>query len=119
MSRILMVSANMTIRSFLTSRFRKLVFLLILCWFAGAGAGFAASARLAPQWLALVPFTGFAVTALLVLFWIRCPRCGSPLGQNVGFLNSRDRFYQKRVNFCAHCGVNFDEPWVTSTAGAT
>jgi hypothetical protein len=109
-----------TIRSFLTSRFRKLMFLGILAWFACAGAGFAASARLVPEWLAFVPFAGFAVVVLLVLLWIRCPRCGSPLGQNAGFLNGKNRFYQKRVNFCPHCGVNFDEPYsVDLTIGSS
>jgi len=67
-----------------------------------------------------IPFTGFAVVVILVLLWIRCPRCGTPLGQNAGFLNSKDRFYQKRVNFCSHCGVNFDDPYsVVLTAGSS
>jgi hypothetical protein len=109
-----------TIRSFLTSRFRRLMLLGILAWLACAGAGFAASARLVPQWIAFIPFTAFAVVVILVLLWIRCPRCGSPLGQNAGFLNSKDRFYQKRVNFCSHCGVNFDEPYsVALTVGSS
>lgn len=99
----------MTIRMFLASRFRKLMLFGVLAWFAFAGAGIAASSRLVPQWLPFVPFVGFAAVVLLVLLWIRCPRCGSPVGQNVGALNGKDRFYRKRVNFCAHCGVSFDE----------
>lgn len=106
----------MTIRSFLTSRFHKLMIFGIAAWLGCAGAGFAASARLLPQWLAFVPFIGFAAVVLLVLFWIRCPRCGNPLGQNAGLLNAKDRFCQKRVNFCPHCGVDFNEPYaVTQT----
>ncbi len=104
----------MTIRAFLTSRFHKLMLVGFLTWLACAGAGFAASARLVPQWIAFIPFIGFAAVVVLLLLWIRCPRCGTALGQNVGFLNSKDRFYQRRVNFCPHCGVNFDEQYAVA-----
>jgi hypothetical protein len=100
-----------TIRMFLVSRFRKLMFAGILAWLSCAAAGFSASARLIPGWATFIPFAGFFVVVLLMLLWIRCPRCGGPLGQNAGFLNAKDRFYQKRVNFCPYCGVNFDEPY--------
>ncbi len=106
--------SSVTIRSCLSSRFHKLMVVGFLLWLACAGAVFAASARLVPQWIAFIPFIGFAAVVLLLLLWIRCPRCGTALGQNAGFLNSKDRFYQKRVNFCSHCGVNFDEPHVSA-----
>jgi hypothetical protein len=101
----------MTIRMFLASRFRKLMFVGILAWLGCAAAGFGASAGLIPESVAFIPFAGFFVVVLLMLLWIRCPRCRGPLGQNAGFLNAKDRFYQKRVNFCPYCGINFDEPY--------
>jgi hypothetical protein len=102
---------TVTIRMFLISRFRKLMLLGFLAWLSCAAAGFCASARLIPGWSTLIPFAGFFAVVLLMLLWIRCPRCGGPLGQNAGFLNARDRFYQRRVNFCPYCGANFDEPY--------
>jgi hypothetical protein len=100
-----------TIRMFLASRFRKLMFVAILAWLGCAAAGFSASAGLVPEWAPFIPFAGFFVVVLLMLLWIRCPRCGGPLGQNAGFLNAKDRFYQRRVNFCPYCGINFDDSY--------
>ena len=101
----------MTIRSFLASRFRKLMLLGVLAWFACAAAGIGVSAGLLAHWVAFIPFAAFFAVVLLMLLWIRCPRCGGRLGQNAANLNGKDRFYQRRVNFCAYCGVNFDESY--------
>ena len=101
----------MTIRFFLASRFRKLMLVGVLAWFACAAAGICVSTGLVAQWVAFIPFAGFFVVVILMLLWIRCPRCGGALGQHAGNLNGKDRFYHKRVNFCPYCGVNFDEPY--------
>lgn len=100
----------MTIRTFLASRFRKLMLTGILAWLGCAAAGFAASAGLVAEWFVFIPFTGFFLVVLLMLLWVRCPRCGGPLGYIAGFLNAKNRFYQRRANFCPYCGVNLDDP---------
>jgi hypothetical protein len=100
-----------TIRTFLVSRFRKLMFTGILAWPSCAAAGFSASAGLVPEWIVFIPFIGFFTVVLLTLFWIRCPCCNGPLGKNAGFLNCKNRIYQRRVNFCPYCGVSFDDPF--------
>jgi hypothetical protein len=99
-----------TIRTFLASRFRKLMITGILAWLGCAVAGFCASFGLIPGWIVVIPFIAFFAVVLLMLLWIRCPRCGGPFGQNAGFLNWRDHFLQRRVNFCPYCGVNLDDP---------
>jgi hypothetical protein len=85
------------------------MFLGFLAWLACAAAGICASAGLVAHWVTFIPLAGFFVVVLLML--LRCPRCGGRLGQNAGNLNGKDRFYQRRVNFCPYCGVNFDEPY--------
>jgi hypothetical protein len=100
----------MTIRVFLTSRFRKLMFFGILAWICAAGLTLSEASRLVPAWITTIPIFCFAAVVLLVLFWIRCPRCGGRMGQLAGFLNAKERFFQRRINFCPYCGVNFDEP---------
>jgi hypothetical protein len=100
----------MTIRSYLASRFRKLMIFGVLAWLCCAAAGLSASSRLIPTWAAAIPFFGFAAVVLLMLFWIRCPRCGGRLGQFASFANTKLRFYERRINFCPYCGVNLDEP---------
>jgi hypothetical protein len=95
--------------TFLASRFRKLMLIGILAWLGCAAAGFSASAGLIPVWIVFIPFIAFFAVVRLMLVWIRCPRCGGPFGQNAGFLNWRDCFYQRRVNFCPYCGVNLDD----------
>jgi hypothetical protein len=100
----------MSIRAFLASRFRKLMLFGVLAWLCCAASGLSASSGLIPSWVAPIPFIGFAAVVLLMLLWIRCPRCGGRLGQIVGYVNAKERFYQRRINFCPYCGVNFDEP---------
>ena len=103
----------MTIRMFLLARFRKLMFAGTLSWLSCAAAGFSTFAGFIPTWVALIPFAAFICVVLMTLLWIRCPRCNGPLGQNAGFLNVKNRFFQKRVNFCPYCGVSFDTPLST------
>jgi hypothetical protein len=100
----------MSIRAFLASRFRKLMLFGVLAWLCCAALGLSASSGLIPSWVAPIPFIGFAAVVLLILLWIRCPRCGGRLGQIVGYVNAKERFYQRRINFCPYCGVNLDEP---------
>jgi hypothetical protein len=99
---------------FLAARLRKLMIAVVVSWLAFTAAGFGASARVIPAWVPFVPFAGFFAVVLLMLLWIRCPRCSGPLGQNAWYLNAKNRFYQRRVNFCPNCGVSFDEPLTVS-----
>lgn len=41
---------------------------------------------------------------------IACPRCAGMVGGHTSWLNLRLGRKHQRTNFCAHCGVNFDEP---------
>ena len=100
----------MTIRAFLASRFRRLMLFGILAWLCAAGLTLGETSHFIPSWIAPIPIFCFAAVVLLVLFWIRCPRCGGRLGQLAGFLNAKERFFQRRINFCPYCGVNLDEP---------
>ena len=57
-----LLSPVVTIRMFLASRFRKLMFVGILAWFGCAAAGFSASAGLIPEWVEFLPFAGFGAS---------------------------------------------------------
>lgn len=41
---------------------------------------------------------------------IACPRCRSAVGGYTSWLNLRTNAVVRRINFCAHCGVDFDAP---------
>lgn len=41
---------------------------------------------------------------------IACPRCRGTVGGYTSWFNLRLGRKHQRTNFCAHCGVNFDEP---------
>jgi rRNA maturation protein Nop10 len=50
--------------------------------------------------LLLLPAIGFACTVIYTLFFIKCPKCGTKLGQAISKLND--------TNFCPSCGVSLD-----------
>ena len=56
-----------------------------------------------------IGFVGFGVAILCMIFLIKCPRCGSQLGQ-LGMACALTVTTKDQVNFCPHCGVSFDEP---------
>jgi hypothetical protein len=58
--------------------------------------------------LSIIPFIGFAGTALYILFFIRCPRCAARLGRTS--IASGSPFQSKiKLNHCPKCGVNLNE----------
>ncbi len=47
-----------------------------------------------------IPFLGFICAVLYILFFLKCPKCGTRLGHALsGF---------KRPRFCPGCGIAFD-----------
>lgn len=50
--------------------------------------------------LLFIPFMGFGGSMLYILFFVKCPKCGTPLGQAMGSMS--------KPNFCPGCGVGFD-----------
>ena len=53
--------------------------------------------------LVFPPFLGFMTSVLYILFFVKCPKCGTRLGHTMsGWLN--------KPNFCPGCGVSFDSP---------
>ena len=98
----------MTIRSFLTTRIRWLLLLMVGSWLFAVLAGIAAAGGFVPTGLIVIPFLGFGA-AVLVLHRIRCPRCEGPLGHFGTRFFFRPLPGMRAVNFCPYCGVNFDE----------
>jgi hypothetical protein len=96
-----------TIRDFVKRRVRWFMAIGFLAWVS------------IPAWMSItrdrgqpyVPFAAMAVFALAALgmqFFVRCPRCKVRLGQigvQVGI-----SFLKPTVNFCPYCGVSLDEP---------
>jgi len=52
------------------------------------------------QPLMIVPFVGFAGSVLYMLVFVKCPKCGTRLGQAMSSMSKPD--------FCPGCGVSFD-----------
>jgi len=50
--------------------------------------------------LLVIPFLGFASSALYILVFIKCPKCGFRLGQAMSG--------SSEINFCPCCGVDLD-----------
>src|SRR5690348_6962451 len=96
----------MTIRDYITKRVRLFMVIAVASWLL-----FGASVMLGKQQsfpaLTLVGFAGFAGAILGTIFFVRCPRCHTMLGQ-FGMAYSF-RWGRRRANFCPFCGANFDE----------
>ena len=63
-----------------------------------------------PSPLFFVGFAVFGASILAMLFWIRCPKCGTQFGQlamEIGFHWGTHR----KVNYCPYCGVGMDEAY--------
>lgn len=99
---------NMTIGEAINGKLRRAKIVGFLFWLA-----FAATMFIPREgrvfFISMIPFAGFGGTILYIFFFIKCPRCGAPLGQ--AGATSGSLFSKKtKLNFCPNCGVNLNEP---------
>ena len=101
---------NESIRDRLKRRVRLIMAIGLGGWLLVA-VGMASIHGKEPPPLLMAGFIMFA-GAIVLLQWIRCPRCSARLGQCItmalGF--SLNIFGKKAPNFCPYCGVSFDQP---------
>jgi hypothetical protein len=90
-----------TIRETLKAQMFKAKAIAFAFWLLFA-AGFFLPTGSALHLLLLIPFIGFAGSILYMLFFVKCPKCGTRLGQAMSSMS--------KPNFCPGCGVSFDSP---------
>jgi hypothetical protein len=97
----------MTIKEFITKKLRKATMIGFLFWLA-----FGATIIIPKEgnlfFISLIPFAGFFGTIIYIIFFVKCPKCSTPLGQ--ASMSYRNPFSRKtKLNFCPNCGVDFNE----------
>jgi hypothetical protein len=108
------VRGQVTIRDYLARRKRLFIGLAVVSWLGAAGSMFLAANGNVP-WLFFVFFVGFAVAILGIMFFLRCPRCGGPIGATNATLVTDQMLFVRRINFCPYCGISLDEPYAGNT----
>lgn len=107
----------MTIRRSL-ERIRSRQFYLagagFLIFLVGSLAGAADESYLV---LGLAGFFAFAAGILVVLFGLRCPRCGGILGYAFSWPPGTLLRISPRIRFCQYCGVDLDAELGAGDAG--
>jgi hypothetical protein len=98
---------TMTIRGYIQKRTRRIMFIGIGSWLLIATTAFLSEDK-PNSILEIIGIVGFAGAILSIMFFVKCPRCGARLGQ-LGMAQPFGISAKQRVNFCPHCGVNFDE----------
>ena len=99
-----------TIRDVLRRKKRWALLLLVVGWLSSAIWTFQddKSASVSPYLLGALGLV-FALGAIFLAFFIRCPRCRG----NVGSLNagvSKVVPFYTVINYCPYCGVSLDSP---------
>ena len=101
-----------TIRDYLKRRTRRFMAIGFGSWlFFALSAGFG---HIGPK-LGPAVFVGFGIlfgAVLALLFFVKCPKCGTGFWQLAGQL-ALHWGSRRRVNFCPYCGVSLDEPMPT------
>jgi len=98
-----------TIRDHLAKRKRFFIGLAVVSWLGAGGSMFLAASGAFP-WLFLVFFLGFGAAIIGIMFFLKCPRCGGPIGATNATLIASHMPLVRRINFCPYCGVSLDEP---------
>ena len=91
-----------TIRETLEAQMFKAKVIAFACWLPLFAAGFFLPKDSALKPLVLIPAIGFAGSVLYMAFFVKCPKCGTRLGQALSGMN--------KPNFCPSCGISFDDP---------
>jgi DNA-directed RNA polymerase subunit RPC12/RpoP len=104
---------NDSIRDYLKRRVRLTMAIGLGGWLLVAVAMGSTHGKEPPPPLLIAGFVMFG-GAILILQWIRCPRCSARLGQcitmGLGF-NLSILGRKKSPNFCPYCGVSLDQPY--------
>ena len=97
----------MTIEELIAGKLRKAKIVGFLFWLAFAATiFFPFEGNL--FFFSLIPFAGFGGTVIYVMYFLKCPKCSSPVGQ--ASLSPGSPFNQKsKLNYCPNCGVSFNE----------
>lgn len=101
----------MTIRERLTKQIRLCMGAAFAGWLLFALFGVIGVGGIRNPIVAVGTFAIFGAAVVYATLFIKCPRCDFKLAQgSMGIAFGKSGPDNKRsVNFCAHCGVNFDE----------
>jgi hypothetical protein len=98
----------MTIREYISKRTRIALGIAFGGWLFFLVAGVVGTRYLDNPLIVMIGFLVFGGAVIYMALFIKCPRCGFRLGQ-AGMILVFRRTGAQSVNFCAHCGVSFDE----------
>ena len=88
----------MTIRDYIARRKRIFLILGMVCWlgfaasisFAGTSGGLSA--------LNMLFFVGFGAAIIGVMLFLKCPRCGGPIGATNATIKMPNFLFTRRIN---------------------
>ncbi|PXV70526.1 hypothetical protein C8D93_102385 [Sinimarinibacterium flocculans] len=100
-----------TIREQLRRQVRRSMAAVFATWLVFAGIGVVGIGQGLNPVFAFGTFALFMGAVLYATLFIKCPRCGFKLAQgSMGLaFGEPGRGNKRSINFCAHCGVSFDE----------
>jgi hypothetical protein len=98
----------MTIRDYIKRRVRWGFGLALASWLFVALTSNMGFGGPRPGYLPFIGVFGF-IGAILLLLFIRCPRCRARFGQTIA-VPASFRLFGPQVKYCPYCGVCLDEP---------